>query len=313
MRGSVRRYAAMIGFMVATGPLGAQGSRRVDPSPAELAIAVGRFDIAEEALYEQARRSSREPSSRGALGAFLAARGKFRVGATLLEEARFFGGDTVSIEARLLEVYRWTGHYDRAAALGTVRMSREAREAMQRAGESLVGGAATATIAMQPNELFGLGRVMVVVGGERIEADIHPLTNGFQLPSTMALFGAVEPIGGRGDTTFAVARFVSIGGVTLGPLPVTLVPTLRVARIGLDMLALLRPTFDAGAGTLTVRSTDYEPVGRRMAILLTFPGVTFVVQEGTPAVGLHTAAGRAAVRGSRWTLDVAGGSVVIEK
>ncbi len=291
----------------------AQGSRRVDPSAAELAIALGELDVAEAALYEQARRSSREPAYRGTLGAFLAARGKFLVGATLLEEARFFGGDTAAIEARLFEVHRWTGQYDRAALLPTVRVARDLRDAFRRAAGTAAGGAAEAIVPMMPNELLGLGRITITVGDEVLEADIHPIANGLQLPSTMALFSAVQPVGANGDTTFAVARTLGIGGVVLGPVPATLVPSLRTARVGLDVLGQLYPTFDPVARTLTVRSTAYTPAGRRLPLLLTFPGVTFVANAGSAAVALHEAAGRAALRGYRWTLDVAGGAVVIER
>ncbi|MDA1080271.1 MAG: hypothetical protein O2973_01140 [Gemmatimonadetes bacterium] len=294
-------------------PLGAQGSRRVDPSAAELSIAVGELDAAEAALHEQVRRTPRDPSSRGSLGAYLAARGKFLVGATLLEEARFFGGDSISIEARLLEVFRWTGQYDRAAALTRARLPREVRESMQRAAETAVGGAAVDTVALQPNELFGLGRITITVGTEQIEADIQPLMTGLQMPSTMALFSALELVGARGDTTYGVARSVAIGAVKLGPIPVTLAPGLRVARIGFDVLSLLRPTFDSGEATLTVRTAAYEPQGRRLPLLLTFPGVSFFPGSRSGSVLLHTAAGRAALRGTRWTLDVPGGAIVIER
>ena len=305
--------AAAIAVGAGPGAAGAQGSRRVDPSPAELAIALGELDVAEAALYDRARRSPRDPSSRGTLGAFLAARGKFLVGATLLEEARFFGGDTVTIETRLAEVYRWTGQYGRVASLVAAPMSRELRETRRAAGEAVPGGAESATVPLRPNEMFGIGRITIVVDGESIEADIQPLANGLSLPSTLSLFAAVQPSGARGDTTFVVVRSLAIGGVTLGPLPAILVPSVRIATIGLDVLGLLLPTFDVAAGALTIRSVPHEVPGERLPILLTFPGVAFVTEKGREAVALHSAAGRAALRGARWTLDVTGGAVVITK
>lgn len=312
-RSAIAAISLVSALLVAERAAVAQGSRRVDPSPAELAIAMGELDMAEEALYDRARRSPRDPSSRGTLGAFLAARGKFLVGATLLEEARFFGGDTVAIETRLAEVYRWTGRYGRIASLAAAPISHELRASMRAAGEAAPAGAASATVPLRPNELFGLGRITIVVGGETIEADIQPLSNGLVLPSTMSLFAAVEPSGGRGDTTFAVARSVAIGGVRFGPLPAVLVPSLRVATIGLDVLGQLHPTFDVAAGALTVRSGPYQARGERLPILLTFPGVSFVPEKGRAAVALHAAAGRAAVRGVRWTLGVASGALIVER
>ena len=50
-------------------------------------------------------------------GAFLAARGRFRIGATLLEEAVELGGDSASVERRLASVWRWAGEYARIGVL----------------------------------------------------------------------------------------------------------------------------------------------------------------------------------------------------
>lgn len=292
---------------------GAQGSRVVEPSPAELAIALGRFDVAEDALYEDIRRTPREPSARGALGAFLAARGRFQIGATLFDEAMVFGGDTAKLQARMLELFRWTVQYDRAAGLRAARLTPEERESMRRAPGTAASGEAFSIVPMQPNESLGIGRISIAVGTELVEADIQPLLPGVQLPATLTMYGMVDVTGARGDTTYAVARSVSIGGVTIGPVPVTLVAGLRVARLGLDVLAQLTPTFDATARTLTVRSTTSRAPGDLLPLLLRFPGVSFVAAEGQPPVLLHTPAGRSAVRGVRWTLDVARGGIVVER
>lgn len=309
----VRWAVAAVALLIApvTAVLAAQGSRRVDPNPAELAIAAGRLDDAERILFENSRRAPREPSARGALGAFLAARGKLLVGATLLEEAMFFGGDSAAIQGRLFEIYRWAGLYDRAAALQHSRASQVERDAMARAGRAAAGGEREATVPMAPNEGLGIGRITLNVAGERVEADIQPLATGLVLPATLQLFGAIEVIGAHGDTTFGVARAISIGGVTLGPVPVALISSLRTARFGLDMLSLLQPTFDARVQTLTLRSQPIEIGGRFVPALLGFPGLSIVSREGEGPLGLQTAGGRSALRGVRWTLDVSGGAVIV--
>ena len=292
----------------------AQGERRVDPSAAELAIAMGRFDLAEAALFEEIRRAPRAPTARGALGTYLASRGKFQVGITLLEEAIKFGGDSAQVEARLAEVFRWTAQYDRAATLMHTRLAPEAREAMRRSAGTTPGGALSSTTPLLPNEAFGLGRIWIVIGTERVEADVQPLLTGVQLPATLALFGAVEPVGARGDTTYAVARTIAIGGTLFGPVPVTLVPSLGTARIGLDVLAQLTPTFDFTARTLTLGAQHVAPAqAERWPLLLTFPGVSFVATEGTAPVLLHSPGGRSAIRGTRWTLDLATGTIIVER
>lgn len=311
-RGRVIALVALVAASASVPPaLGAQGTRRVDPNPAELAIAAGRLDEAERILFENSRRAPREPSARGALGSFLASRGKFLVGATLLEEALEFGGDSAAIESRLFDIYRWAGLFDRAAALKHSRASQVERDALARAAGTVVGGDRTATVPMAPNEAFGLGRITINVGGERVEADIQPLATGLVLPSSMQLFSAIEAVGARGDTTFGVARTIAIGGVTLGPVPVMLVPAVRTARIGLDLLGLLHPTFDVGARSLTVRAEPLAVTGRFGHVLLGFPGVSLVPRVGAAPVALQSAGGRAALRGLRWTLDVPAGVVVI--
>lgn len=293
----------------------AQGGLRVELSFADRSIAAGRFDDAESALFDESARAPRAPIPRGALGAFLAARGKLLVGATLLEEAMFFGGDSMSISARLFDVYRWEGLLARAAIQRHGRVSPGLRSAMERVPQMKPGGSPLASVPLAPNEYFGLGRITLGVGNENVPADIQPLTNGVQLPSSMALYSVVDAVTSSGDTTFAVAQQISIGGVTIGPVPVMLVPNLPAARIGLDILALLRPTFDTNARTLTVRSIESPtaPPAERRHIFLTFPGISFVVQPGQAPVTLHSVAGRSALRGLRWTLDVPAGAIFIER
>jgi hypothetical protein len=298
-------------LLIAAPPaVGAQDTRRVDPSAAELAIATGRLDVAEAALYDAVSRSPREPAARGALGAFLAARGKFLAGATLLDEAMQFGADTATIEARELEVYRWTGEFGRIPDLRTARMPEPQRAAFRRAARAATGGAAADTVPLAPNEALGLGRIVLTVRGARADADVDVGGNGVTLPSSAAMIRAIEAAGARGDTTFGVAT-VDIGRVRIGPIPVRLVPGIGVAKIGLDVLSLLTPTFDRDARRLVVHAAPYAAPGARLPLLLTFPGVTFVAREGTAPVALDTPAGHAALRGTRWTLDVAAGAIVV--
>lgn len=294
----------------------AQRARQVELSPADQAIAAGKYGYAEELLFYESSLDTRNHVNRAALGSFMAARGKLLVGATLLEEAMRFGADSASIQTRLFEVYRWEGRYAQAAGFPHARVSAEIRAAFERVSQSEVTGLPSATVPMQPNEFLGLGRVPIQVGGERIDVDIQPQLSGMQLPSTMQLFSSLEAVIARGDTTFAIAPSISIGGVQVGPVPVMLVPGLRAGRLGLDVLAQMRPTFDQRAGTLTVRSSEPSPdvgVQQRRLIYLTFPGVSYLARDGEAAVALHAPAGRAGVRGTRWTLDLAAGAILIER
>lgn len=284
----------------------------MEQSAADRAIAQGRLDVAEALLYDAAARTPRRPSARGALGNFLAARGRLLVGATLLDEAIQFGADTATIERRQFEVYRWTGEYERLAALRTAPISSPAREALRRSAGTRAGGAAAATVALGPGAQTGLGRITVFVDGVGVAAEIEPLAEGVTLPASPELAAAIDRVGTHGDTVFAVARSLSIGPVTLGPVPVLLVQNIGAAHVGLDVLSQLTPSFDGVRQTLTVHSGPYAARGRRLSTLLTFPGVTFVATAGQGPVGLHTAAGRAALHGARWTLDVTRGFIVLD-
>ncbi len=93
----MRRYGLCAVALLGAVTLPAQ-SRRVERSAADASIAVGRLDAAEQELYAAVRRAPREPSARGALGEFLASRGRIRAGSVLLEEARQFGADPRRIE-----------------------------------------------------------------------------------------------------------------------------------------------------------------------------------------------------------------------
>ena len=105
--------------LISTSVLSAQSTRRDDPSAAELAVSIGRLDIAEQELFAASSRSPREPSARGALGFYLASRGHVKVGAVLLEEARQFGGNASAIDARLAHIYPWYGAWNLVSLLPT--------------------------------------------------------------------------------------------------------------------------------------------------------------------------------------------------
>src|SRR2546423_3897886 len=78
---------------------------------ADSLLAAGRLAQAESAYYAAVRAQPQDPRARGALGRFLAARGATRVGAVLLEEARFFGGDSALLAKALVPLYMRLGDF----------------------------------------------------------------------------------------------------------------------------------------------------------------------------------------------------------
>ena len=110
------------------------------------------------------------------------------------------------------------------------------------------------------------------------------------------------------SSSVAVVFDVAIGDLRLTNVPARLSPGARPA-IGLDVLAALTPTFDAASHLLTLRQRAPSPSGEPLPILLAFPGVTFVARARQAPVAIESAAGRAALRGSRWTIDLRRGAI----
>jgi hypothetical protein len=307
----------------------ARPSLRVEPSLADSLIAQGRLDEAENALYAASARAPRDPAARGALGAFLASRGRLKVGAVLLEEARRFGADPRTVNDRLAHVYAWAGLWDEAAAMdGAAALAgpEKSRARWLATHAPTRGGPDTSAVPLEPNDVFGLGRIALGVGSTPVRADIDPEVEGLVLPATIEITGQLQLFGTRNDTTFGVALSVAIGPYTLTNVPVRLVAEAR-ARVGLDVLAPLVPTFNVAARRLelvpapqgpgpqnrgALRAADPGPgADNQIPFLLGFPGVRIVPRRGSAPVALDAAAGRAALRGVRWTFDLRHGALVV--
>jgi hypothetical protein len=294
-------------------PLAAQERRRVEASPAEVAISQGRLDDAERELYAASRRDPRDPSARGALGSLLASRGHLRIGAVLLEEARQFGGDALAINARLAHVYRWLADWPALAALPTGAAYDGAEKERARwtaAHLSSTRGADSTTVRLEPNEVAGFGRITLRIGAVDVPADLDPTIAGIALVASADLLGGLQLFGERDGVTLAVAPIVAFGSIVRTNVPVTIVGG-GTARVGFDVLAALTPTFNAADRTLTLRVRVGTPAaGREIPILLGFPGVRIVTRTGQGPVAIESAAGRAALRGTVWTLSIRRGAII---
>lgn len=305
------RHALILAGVLAALPLAAQDVRPTAPSAADVAISQGRLSDAEQLLFAASSRSTHEPSARGALGLFLASRGRFRIGAVLLEEARQFGGDAAVIDARLARIYPWLGDWTAIAALKHYATSGPENDRARWLANHAPAhrGADSAKIAMEPNEMAGLGRIEIMIGRTRLLVDIDPNVGGLVLPSNPDVTGESQQFGMRDSATVAVVREFSIGAIRFSNIPAKLSPNAHAA-IGLDVLAALMPAFDAGAGSLTLRQKPVVVSGESLPILLSFPGMRVVAREGQSPAALESAAGRAALRGMRWTLDVRHGAII---
>jgi hypothetical protein len=298
--------------LLAGGRLAAQDVRPVIASGADVAISEGRLADAEQLLFSASFAAPHEPAARGALGTFLSSRGRLKVGAVLLEEARQFGGDAEVIDARLARIDAWLGDWAAIAALKHFAAAGPLHDRAlwlvnhppARTGDDSV------TVALEPNEIAGLGRIEIVVGGARLEVDIDPAIDGLVLPSNTDVTAAAQQFGMHDSTSAAVIYALRIGAIRFANVPARLSPVAH-PTIGLDLLAPLVPTFDASAHTLTLHQHPVQPPGELLPVMLGFPGVKLVARPGQPLVAMESAAGRAALRGSRWTFDLHRGAIVI--
>lgn len=294
------------------GTLSAQDVRPITPSAADVAISEGRLADAEQLLFDASAAAPHEPAARGALGMFLASRGRLKVGTVLLDEARQFGGDPAVIDPRLARIDAWLGDWTAIAALKHYAAAGPLRDrALWLVSHPPArGGDDSVTVALEPNEIAGLGRITLTVGGASVDVDIDPAVDGLVLPSNGAVTAGSQQFGMHDSVSVAVVYAVGIGALRLANVPARLSPTAR-ATIGLDLLAPLMPTFDAAAHTLTLRQHATQSQGELLPIVLGFPGVSFVARLGQPLVAMESAAGRAALRGSRWTFDLRRGAIVV--
>jgi hypothetical protein len=229
--------------------------------PADSLLAAGRLASAESAYYAASRAHPRDPASRAALGRFLAARGAVRVGAVLVEEAQFFGGDSAALSRVLVPMYVRSSSYAKLDSLRpNVLSSAEhkrvhwlaTRPPLVRLGDSVV------VLTYRPlGNGEGIGTVLLRIGKSEWPATIDPRVSGLLLPE--AARRDVRVFGNEGKESLAVADVVRLGGVLLTNVPAAIGNPDTRARVGFDIIASYYPSFDPRAGLMTLRR-----VGRRL-------------------------------------------------
>jgi len=263
------------------------------PSRADSLLALGRLAMAEEELYAAVGARPRSPTARGALGAYLASRGRFRIAEILLEEALRFGADTIAVRRAIGRMGPWRVN----SSLGAEESSVEFR--------AVADGSVLGTVLLR-TALNGEGGE----GGEGGE-----VRAGLDLRVT----GVV--VGGRGVLVRGASTWRS--DVRIGERVIAGVQVLRDTSLaadsvlfGMDVLWGLHPIFDERAGTLTlgraVRMTR-SPAPHVVPIVIGFPGLTLVPRPGVAPLALGSRAGRAMVRGRRWQIDEANAVVIVSR
>lgn len=281
---------------------------------ADSLLAEGKLAAAESAYYAEARAKPRNPVARAALGKFLAARGGTRAGAVLLDEARFFGGDSASLARSLVPLFVRLGDYKELAALQpnvlTPAERARARWLSTRKSEAQLRDSVVILTYRAMNDGSGLGTVLVRIGKTELPAVIDPRASGLVVPASART--EIRAFGAQGRNTLGVAESVRVGGVAFSNVPVTIGTPDETARLGFDVLAPYFPAFDPAKGLLTLRRVGRRspsPVGLRLPALYDDNGMRLLINGRWHSTTAAAASMLLATR--RWIWDWKLGDVVL--
>jgi hypothetical protein len=256
---------------------------------ADSLLAEGKLPAAESAYYAEARANPKNPTARAALGKFLAARGGTKAGAVLIDEARFFGGDSASLARALVPLFIRMGDYQQLATLRpdvlTPAERQRARWLVANPPQARLQGNSVVLTYQAMGDGRGIGTIPIRIGkpgtqGSEIVAIIDPRVSGLVLPAwvrkDLRVFGA------NGPQTLAVAEQLRIGGATFTNVPAVMGSADERARIGFDVIAPFYPRFDSRNGMLALQRVDRRatpPPGIRVPALYDSDGMRLLINS----------------------------------
>lgn len=273
---------------------------------------------AESLYYAAVSLTPRDPHARHALGRYLVARGRLKIGATLMEEARFFGGDVKIAAIDLAPVYAAMHDYRSLAALQQTPLTAAERQRViwLRDNPPVVTGADSSVVRLHPASGSAIARIPVTLAGEPVVATIDPTVRGVLVDTTWLARPGIRrfPMSSGGDVMRMplVVQELAIGELVLRNVSAKPQAQLGVV-IGLDVLGALTPTFDVGAEVLVVRRARRVPLGRGERL------VTLVREDGwhlahaDRLLALHSSDARGLLDGRRWTLHARRGELILER
>ena len=317
--------AALIALALAALALAALVTPSAAPAQALLARAdtlfkAGRVFAAESIYYYMVRRDPRNPAARLALGEYLAERGALKVGAVLMEEARYFGGDPAIVARSLAPVYERLGDYKSLVALPGSPLSYAERRRAEwlRDHPPTVIGPDSATALYEVNDTHLLGELMIGIGGDSVRAVVEARVQGLVLDTTWLRRDGLLRFASRGERdprlVAAVAREVRVGELTFTNVPVRFDPRQSPGAVvlGLDVLGALAPTFRPAAGRMLLRKSGRVPdeaPGFRIPTLANQSGVFLVKTQTIFPIGHPDV--QQVLRHHEWTLNPARGEIIV--
>lgn len=281
----------------------------------------GRVFAAETLYYYATRKTPRDPGARLALGRYLAARGALKIGATLMEEALYFGADKKTVATYLAPVYEKLGNYKALSTLPASPLPYAQRSRAEWLAENapVIDGPDSASVPLGAADSTSLGEIALVIDGDTLRAALDTRVQGILLDTSWLHRKAIKRFASTYDNDWR-----NIAGVALtariGPLALTNVPVTFAAsgvhdraRLGLDLLANMAATLDSQAGIITLRregKISDDALGERIPTL-TYPGGLWLIRrDGVwPLTGSMA---RGIIGTRRWTVNARRGELVVE-
>lgn len=305
----------LLALLVASTPLAAARPAAAQGLLPDSLLESGQVAPAESLYFAYAASNPRDPIARAALGRYLGARGAARVGAVLLEEARFFGGDARAVAIDLAPLYRALGDYRALVTLpaSPLSMTERAQAAWLASHPPTLQMPDSLGLPYTPSG-DGLGTVTIRVGGRALTATIDPHRSGLVLDASatgdtsIRVFRVTDA-----PTITGVASVVRLGDLVLGNVPATIEPVGPTrAVIGLDVLRAFAPTFEPMRKRILLRRSGRvspDLAGIRVPVLFEDDDVR--VLRGDHFTSAGDAGVAQTLRSRRWTLDARRGEVVL--
>jgi hypothetical protein len=308
-----RRLLLAISLLAA--PLQAQGVL----TRADDLLRVGRMFAAETLYYYAVRRAPRDPEARLALGRYLAARGALRIGAVLMEEARYFGADPKKVAVYLAPVYAQLGDFRALVGLPNTPLhnAERARAEWLRDNPPVTEGPDSVSVHWTPSDTGALGTIAVRIGHETVRAALDPRAHGLVLDTTWMRRKETKVFASKFDNDVRNAAGVTLsmglGDATLRGVVTIFAPQPSPAQavMGLDMLMPLAPTLDAAARRIVLRKSgrvDRDMPGERVQTLLFGSGLWLIWEQAMIPLAGDDA--RRLLSGGAWTVDWRRGQLI---
>jgi hypothetical protein len=311
----VRRRLLLAIPLLAAAPLQAQGLL----ARADNLLRVGRMFAAETLYYYAVRRAPRDPEARLALGRYLAARGALRVGAVLMEEARYFGADPKKVAVHLAPVYAQLGDFRALVGLPNTPLHNAERSRAEwlRDHRPAVDGPDSVSIHWTPSDTGALGMVSLRIGQEIVHATLDPRAHGVVLDTAWMRRKETKVFASKFDNDVrnaaGVTLAIGLGEFTVRQVVTSFAPQASPAQavIGLDVLMPLAPTIDAAARRIVLRKSgriDRDMPGERVQTLVFGSGLWLVWEQSMLPLAGEDA--RRLLSDGAWTVDWRRGQLV---